>query len=451
MNGDDVSEADAFRSMVNLAQAIAIALQDESLRIRVYGALHASPFPEHKIHLRPFTQQGVGADLLAAAANGTGRTIDGMRAIRDSAIDLEFYMPVKTHFASWTGDANLLVVTSYDADNDLPVGFNLRGERVVLSSARIPPPTPALVLVHREADFMPAGPQAVWEYGVGPGVYMTYAQIYEDYEGWPNGDPEFEVRAGWRLEGDTVISLNRCAGEGASGGYQYNQDDQTWSGLALLVDSTSAAGAATVDSAMIFTVWEDDNTPCVVVMGTANLPTNYYLSTFPSPRAWRNRWDEMFADPLVTWFSRTGMKLINAILDTPSDEYVGLMVDLAVVGASWTDANMAIITPDTTLTGRAMLVRYGSPPAPLSVSITGPSVVGPNNYSCGQWLAYVPGGASPFQYSWTGLFTSSAHYVEGVIPQTGGTIYLFVEDDEGAIGSSSIVVTYDSNNTDWCI
>jgi len=61
MNGDDVSEADAFRSMVNLAQAIAIALQDESLRIRVYGALHASPFPEHKIHLRPFTQQGVGA------------------------------------------------------------------------------------------------------------------------------------------------------------------------------------------------------------------------------------------------------------------------------------------------------------------------------------------------------------------------------------------------------
>lgn len=89
--------------------------------------------------------------------------------------------------------------------------------------------------------------------------------------------------------------------------------------------------------------------------------------------------------------------------------------------------------------------------SPLSVTVNGPSVVGPNNHTCSQWLASVQNGASPLQYEWTGLFTGTDYYVTGTIPTQGGELHVHVTDGNGWQGIGVITVTYDSGNTDYCI
>lgn len=453
VTGQVVSEAEAFRAMVELARSVAIALQDDSLRRRVFEAIHTSPYPEHKLHFRTFTNAGVGAQLLTAAAAGSGRSVESMRGIRDAAIDLEFYMPVKDHFARWTGDANLLVATSYDPDEDIPVAFALSGERILLTSAKVPPNTPALVLVRREASFVPPGLAALSAPGVAAGLYMTFSYINQDFEGWPNGDPEFEVHSNWRLSGDTSAKFNQCSGEDAgnpnragpgikSTAYQYNQDDNTWSGIVRIIDSAQAVAAEAVDSVITNWVWEDDEVKCEIHVGNTWDPNAFYQQVVGQPRGWRNRWSFQNNDPLLVWFLRTGWNIFSGIVQGSNDDFAGLMVPPSFAGVSYSDANMAILHPTQGVVGRAMLIRFSSePPAPppsYQVSITGPTTVGPNNYTCTQWVAAVTAGQSPFVYSWYGLFTSSDSYVSGTVPQNGGDLFLVVTDNQGSTSGLSL-------------
>jgi len=85
-----------------------------------------------------------------------------------------------------------------------------------------------------------------------------------------------------------------------------------------------------------------------------------------------------------------------------------------------------------------------------SVTIDGPTVVGPNNYDCGVWTASVSGGVTPYQYSWTGLFTSSESWVSGTVPSQGGTLEVLVFDAFGWPGIGVLTVTYDPQNNDYC-
>src|SRR5207247_4883524 len=114
-----------------LTRAVALSLARPAVRQAVYDALHASPYREHKLHL-PVYLRNSGRPLLAAMAalRGAGATESAVLKTADSAIDLEFYMPVKSHFASWTGDDNLIVATA-PRDHELTVAYDLRGEQVV--------------------------------------------------------------------------------------------------------------------------------------------------------------------------------------------------------------------------------------------------------------------------------------------------------------------------------
>jgi len=99
--------------------------------------------------------------------------------------------------------------------------------------------------------------------------------------------------------------------------------------------------------------------------------------------------------------------------------------------------------------GYAMLQALSTPP-PFTFYITGPTVVGPNNYSCSSWSAVASGGSSPYSFTWSGLFTGNEITVSGTVPQSGGDLEVYVIDSAGAHGIGSIHITYDPNNQDYC-
>src|SRR5438034_1198692 len=136
-----------------LARALALALGAPEFRSRVKAQLDASPFREHKLQFQRFLRADNG-NALAALAGAAGITSDALARQADRAIPLEMYLPVPEHRHAWAeagGDANVLVATAI-ADHDVPVAFDVHGNRSLLSP-NTPPATPVIALVPVETDF----------------------------------------------------------------------------------------------------------------------------------------------------------------------------------------------------------------------------------------------------------------------------------------------------------
>lgn len=142
----------------DLAQAVALAMQDAGIRQRVKNDMRLAPFFEHKLELRRYLHGQSGGILLAKMAQATGRSRESLLALLNSVPPLEFYMPVTRHRTSWQGGSDLLVAAAI-AEEVTPIGYNLDGSLVPLSKDT-PPETPTLVLVPVETDFSrPVDPQ----------------------------------------------------------------------------------------------------------------------------------------------------------------------------------------------------------------------------------------------------------------------------------------------------
>lgn len=275
-----VQESRMQQLLGQVTREVAVALADEQIRRQVYTGLHESPYGEHKLHFLTFLR-GPGAPLLAAIAAARGATpipgvapvearTDAVLATLDSIADLEFYMPVKQHFAAWTGDANLIVASALKDNGSTPVGFDLTGRAVTLSASQ-PPATPTLVVVPVETDFsrVPAqsAPQrsdAAATADVGPGVYMTRAVVYSDHEGWPRGNPEFEVHL-FQTDVDMDYLDQVCAGEAQDNlNYRWNTEEtQDWTGDVAL----ATEGRLLMSPNNQFQMWEDDSDACTTTAG----------------------------------------------------------------------------------------------------------------------------------------------------------------------------------------
>jgi hypothetical protein len=343
----------------------------------VFDQLHSSLFPEHKVHFGPFLLKA-GNPLLArvAALNGVSEAAIGKSV--DSLVDLEFYMPVKGHWATWAGGPDLIVATALK-DHEIPIAYDLEGSLVPLSSSVTPPATPTLAIVPVETDFTvpPQRAQCYEDCGGGDpppppaGVLMTFSYIPGDYEGFLMGDPEFEVHALARKNStDTQVTDWQCAGEHASSAtdqpgikstiYNYDQNGDAWTGIVLLASKIQVEAAQTFDSSLIYTVWEDDNTACRIikdhndVFGQISAVSFYvgqglnaiaaYLANNISPL--------LLAARLV----RDVKDLITAL---QNDDFVGIMVEASKAGVSYSDANYAIVQAangQLQIRGRVMLV-----------------------------------------------------------------------------------------------
>jgi len=375
--GVQVPEAVMRARLDRITRLLARALKDSARRMAVFNALHASPYPEHKLHFRTFLD-GAGRGALAkmAALQGGGATGRDLMAAVDSIEDLEFYMPVEQHFTEWTGDAQLLVASALH-DHEVPHAYDLDGHAVQLGSASVAPTTPTLAVVPVETDFSlrPSFQQClpdVCGYGGGggdggggggsggrflppslaPGVRMTFSDIPGSYEGFLMGNPEFEIHAIGRTSGNDVAMRDlQCAGEHAqtadaqpgvkSSDYVYDQNDERWTGNVLLFSKTQAQNAQVLDTSVVYWVWEDDNTACKIVKDSVEVQA-LIRGTKALLENGKNA-IQMLLNPTSLVPKSLVRAMAGVFAAFQNDDVVGFLVAASEVDATWSDANYAIV------------------------------------------------------------------------------------------------------------
>jgi len=264
-----------------LARKFARALTDPDFRSYVQSELAASRHPEGKIHLGRFMrgQSGRAARALGAAES----EVRGAEA-------LEVYFPVPEHRNAWDGGADVMVGT-IGADGEIPVGFDLRGQRRPLDPAA-PPAVPVLAVVPAETDFDAleregfSAAKACPDCGDGsgdnggggggsvtPGLYIRASHLNETFESWLKGKPEIEVLVlGQKGSTDSLTSY-QCAGNFGPGAYYFDQNSVDWSGTALLMNQNQldSYNAQHPGQALRLFFLEDDDTPCEIKSNNSDL------------------------------------------------------------------------------------------------------------------------------------------------------------------------------------
>jgi hypothetical protein len=246
-----------------LAREVALALAEEDTRLSVYAAVQGSRMKEGKLHFAT-TLLGSDATLRNEMSRRSGKSVEDLANSLAGVLDLEFYMPVPEHRSRWRGDEDLIVATVIDDDGSVPVAYDLDGNAVQIDPDT-PPLTPTLAIVPVEQEFKDSREEfeLAGSYSGGDGIYMVSSTIWDDYESWILGDPEFEVHA-FLPNANGALVDESCAGEGRSDSYYYDQDDgTTWTGEVKLISKAAMDLQSDADTVFAeFQVWENDVDAC---------------------------------------------------------------------------------------------------------------------------------------------------------------------------------------------
>lgn len=337
-----------------VAWRLARALANADFRHQVKDALDRSPIREHKLHLQRWLDAADHRGL-RAVARASGISDAAFTAEAHAAVPLEMYLPVPAHRAAWRGDADLLVAT-VGADHEAPVAFTLDGRRLMLDADR-PPATPVLVLVPVETDFdHPSAEPPVSNFlgggggaPAGPphGLYMKHAHFVSDFEGWPKGNPEYEIHILGQAGSTDSLQSYSCAGERAVGSYyQFNMDDDDWTGSVLLLSDqqiTSFRNAHPNQNFRVFAV-EDDDTSCQIKADPNRFASLVKTVEAAYPTLTGGR-DTTTSSLVRLWKKANALqKILRALggLIRTNDELIGNAVEAAVVGATYPNANWVV-------------------------------------------------------------------------------------------------------------
>ena len=253
--GDLVSKPEMELRTRELARSIALALAEDTVRGAVFDALQLSTDPEHKLHFATLlADEGVLGDEMSRRS---GKPTSELRSLLLGVLDLEFYMPVDEHRAQWRGGDDVIVATVLDDDGSIPVAYDLQGTEFFLDPD-VPPTTPTLALVPSEQDFASESEvlEIARDYSGGDGIYMVYSSIWDDFEGYLMGDPEFELHAFVENASGDLEDVS-CAGNGQSSPYKADFNDGVWTGEVMIISEEDA------DTGYVeLQFWEDDNDGC---------------------------------------------------------------------------------------------------------------------------------------------------------------------------------------------
>jgi len=380
-------------ALTRIARLVAVAMDNEPARQHLKRDMRSAPFHEHKLELATYLRSKDGRALLESMARltrgGEGDVFGALAAIRP----LEFYMPVEKHRESWTGKAEVLVVSQLDESEPI-VAFDERGREVTLDR-KVAPDQPTLSIVPVETRFdqpmIPAASRNVRDQSgnaigtlepmvpkgssliaceetcggggsispsIPAGLYLEFSRILDVKEPWFRGDPEIEVH----IQGPNSPSAPThgedlsCSGEHA---YDYrkvfNQDGAFWEGRVMLFSADeTVAFANKFKQGFHVLFWEDDNEPCIlkldsnslvaVLQSTASAFSTVAIKVLPgaSPVV-------MVAVFVGTFFSNAGAWLLT------NDDFLGAAVDQASAGYAY-PGNTHVIMDGTTLNGRATIV-----------------------------------------------------------------------------------------------
>ena len=393
------SSASAERAaLTKVARLVAVAMDNEPARQHLKRDLKAAPFREHKLALGSYLQSKDGRSLLERIVALNGGAERDLFETLASIRRLELYMPVAKHRESWTGRADVLVVSQLNESEPI-VAFDETGRQIVLDR-NVPPAQPTLSIVPVETRFdqpMAAEgsknardqngnaigtlePMALKgskliacdvDCGGGgsgsggsqpptipPGLYLEYSRILDMKEPWFRGDPEIEVH----IQGPSSVAAPTygedlsCSGEHA---YDYrkvfNQNSGFWEGRVMLY-SPEEAIAFTSKFGQGFHVmfWEDDNTACTLKLDSNALvqllnSTATAFSTVAIKLIPGAPWKLVAGVFVAALFSNPGQWLLT------NDDFLGAAVEQGSAGYSY-PGNTHVIMDGTTLNGRATIV-----------------------------------------------------------------------------------------------
>jgi hypothetical protein len=345
-------------AMDRLARRLAKALADPAFRARLKSELDRSPFVEHKVQLQSFLRASNG-DALKEVARLNGAAEGIVQAETDEAIPLEMYFPVRAHRDAWSGGPELLVASARQ-DRDIPIAYDVSGQRRVLSPDA-PPARPVLAVVPVETDFSPAGEIAGMECqetcggggggggapppGPPPGLYMTYSHFVQDFEGWLKGDPEFEIHVLGQSGTSDSLRDYQCASNAAGGYYHFDQNSLNWTGSVLLFTQVQLGNYKTAHPNQNFRIvaLEDDDTGCVVKLDAnrfKNMITTFQTQ-YPNLTGAKDT-----ANAISKWVKRANalQKILQAAYSfiTTKDDLIGIAIEDVVIGQSYPGANWIV-------------------------------------------------------------------------------------------------------------
>ncbi|HEX6626313.1 MAG TPA: hypothetical protein VF105_00025 [Gemmatimonadaceae bacterium] len=394
-SGSSGPQSEERVALTKIARLIAVAMDDEPARQQLKRDLRAAPFREHKLELGSYLRSSSGRTLLArmaASGGGDSAVFASLSAIRP----LELYMPVAAHRETWTGKADVLVVSQLEESTPI-VAFDEGGGEVALD-IRTPPAQPTLSIVPIETRFdqpmdlnksrnvrdkngeaigtlepyelRPASLIACETCGGGgsgggstsipPGIYLEFSRLIDAKEPWVRGDPEVEVHIQGPYMGSapTYADDLSCSGERPYDSRKYfDQNGNFWSGRVLLFGEDEVVSfTQKFSNGFHVMFWEDDNQPCTLKLDT-NALTSLLQSTAQAtstvaikvlPQA---NWVLVAAAFLGSLFSNAGAWL------TTNDDFLGVAVDQASAGYYYPD-NTHVIMDGQTFNGRATIIYH---------------------------------------------------------------------------------------------
>jgi hypothetical protein len=384
-------------ALSKVAQLVAMAMDNEPARQRLKRDLRAAPFREHKLELAPYLRSGDGRALLEemAAANRSDEAT--VLATLSSVRSLELYMPVASQRESWTGKADVLVVSQLEEASPI-VAFDEAGREVTLDR-KTPPHQPTLSIVPVETRFdqpmdlkqsrnardqngqaigtlepfqitqssliacdatCGGGGSGSGGSSIPPGLYLEFSRFLDVKEPWFRGAPEIEahIQGPYMGSAPTYADDLSCSGAHPYDSRKYfDQNGDFWSGRVLLFgeDEVLAFTQKFGDGFHVL-FWEDDNQPCTLKLDTNTL-TQALQSTAQAfgtvaikvlPQA---NWLLVAAAFLGTLFSNAGAWL------TTNDDFLGAAVEQTAAGYYYPD-NTHVIMDGTTFNGRATIVYH---------------------------------------------------------------------------------------------
>ncbi|MFL5595361.1 MAG: hypothetical protein ACJ785_12230 [Gemmatimonadaceae bacterium] len=384
-------------ALTKIARLVAEAMDNEPARQQLKRDLRAAPFREHKLELSSYLRSKDGRALLdrvvALSGNGEAELLGTLAAVRP----LELYMPVAKHRESWTGKADVLVVSQLDESGPM-VAFNERGGEVAVNR-KTAPEQPTLSIVPVETRFdQPMNPASsrnlrdmngnaigtlehvdlrpsslmvcdeTCQSGGGGGggstsiphgIYLEFSRILDMKEPWVRGDPEIEVHIHGPYMGSapTYADDLSCSGEHA---YDYrkrfDQNTGFWEGRVLLFGQDELQGfTQNFSDGFHVMFWEDDNERCTLrldanpladfVKSLASALGSVAIKAIPGAP-----WKLVAATFVATLFSNPGAWLLT------NDDFVGIAIDQATVGNPYPTNTHVIIGDGNVLNGRATIV-----------------------------------------------------------------------------------------------
>jgi hypothetical protein len=290
------SRTDSILAVRQVARSLARGLADDQLRADFVRAFRRSRVAEGKLQIQRFLKRN-GEPLARRVEQLNGLPAGDLDRALASVEDLELYLPNPVDRQSWEVTSDVLVTGFVETDTELRgrgtvTAYDTGGREVAISYTE-PSSRPVIVLTNVETQYDTDGESSPWlatgsqpkhpyisfmqcqdcapppplnppdpceNSSTATNVYICRAYIrdVDHYEGFLRGSPEVAMLMFSEFASGTGMAQIGCINEDQSGSRYYNQDNDNWTGKALIGNKDPIDQAHAAGKGVLMLVWEDD-------------------------------------------------------------------------------------------------------------------------------------------------------------------------------------------------